>query len=252
LAAQLGAPQLLTDPDRLSADVTRAADELGATTAVVVGDVGSAVADDLTSAGLMVERVGTGTSPYGVAADVAGRLGSTRAYIVPVIDEPDQWQLPLATAGIAAFRQRPLLYTRRSWVPAATVDAIRHLGDDTVVRPRLLEQLEALGVTVRRVRSSDRYAVSARFADVAHALGARTSNMVVASGTTWTTSAAMPALAAILGQVTVIVASRDVANSQPTATWLRDHRSKSQRIALVGGVRSVRPRVEAQLERRAY
>jgi N-acetylmuramoyl-L-alanine amidase len=127
----------------------------------------------------------------------------------------------LATAGFAAYRHLPLLYARHAAVPAATRTAIRNqgitsvtvVGSDQDVAPRLLRQLRALDVTVHRLRSSDRYAISAQLASRTVAAGAKTDHPVVSSGASWTSSVTVPALAALLGQANVLV---EVARS-PTA-----------------------------------
>jgi Tol biopolymer transport system component/putative cell wall-binding protein len=259
LAAQLAAPALLTRPDVLSPQVVKTAARLHASHVVLVGAVSSNIAAALRSAGLTVSRVGQTASPYRVGAAVASQLSSHKAFVVPVVfDQPGGWKLPLAAAGLAAFQRRPLLYARPSSLPTATRRAIREqgitsvtlVGGDNDVSSRLLGQLSHLGVKVHRVRSSDRYAISAQLAQRAVAAGARTEHPIVASGAGWAASAAAPALAALLGQVTVLVDDRTLAHSKPTATWLSQQRSSVDTVKLTGGVRAIEPRVEAQLEHR--
>jgi len=257
LAARLGAAELVTARTLLSAEVLTAAQRLGATRVVVVGSLSPAVAARLRAAGLQVSEVARTRSAYRVAAKIASQLNQRRAYLVPMrAGKPGQWKVPLATAGIAAHQQRPLLFTRTKALSKATKAAIRKLGitsvtvvgDDKTVGPEVLRQLEKLGVKVRRVKSSDPYELSAKFAGQALKSGARADRPVVASGRSWTSSLTAPALAALMGQVTLLVDNRDLKHSKPTAKWLRSHRRLTRTVALVGGVRVVRPRVEMQLE----
>jgi N-acetylmuramoyl-L-alanine amidase len=224
-----------------------------------VGDVSPDVATALQGGGLTVSRVGDTTSPYRVGAAVASHLSAHRALVVPLVaDRPGDWKLPLATAGFAAYRHLPLLYARHAAVPAATRTAIRNqgitsvtvVGSDQDVAPRLLRQLRALDVTVHRLRSSDRYAISAQLASRTVAAGAKTDHPVVSSGASWTSSVTVPALAALLGQANVLVDGRTLAHSPATSTWLSQHRSGIATVTLVGGTKVVRPLVEMQLEHR--
>jgi hypothetical protein len=241
--------------------VVRAATRLHASRAVLVGDLSSTVANGLRVAGLDVVRVGNTPAPCAVGAAVASRLASHHAFVVPLnIGSPGGWRLPLATAGFAAFKHRPLLYARAAFVPAATRRAIRAggitsvtvVGGDEQVRSRLLHQLDHLGVAVHRVRSSDPYVISARLADRAVTAGAKSDQPVVSSGPSWKSSLTAPALAARTQQVSVLVDSRTLAASKPTATWLSQHRRSIATLKLLGGIRAVRPIVEVQLEHRIH
>jgi len=259
LAAQLGAPALVTPTDTLSRHVVEAAHRMHASHVVLVGGLSSNVADALRAAGLTVSRVGNTTSPYRVSAAVASQLTSHQAFVVPLgVERAGDWKLPLATAGLAAFKRKAMLYATHVSVPPATSRAIRDLdittvtviGDDKDVSPRLLHQLSQLGVTVNRVRSSDRYAISALLAQRGLDAGARPDHPIVASGTGWASSVTAPALAALLRQVAVLVDQRSLANSKPTASWLGQHRRLILAAKLIGGVHVMWPRVEAQLEGR--
>lgn len=259
LAAKLHAPVLLTGTSNLAARTRRATQRLHATDAVLVGRISSTVADQLRTLGLTVSRVANTSSRFGAAAALATKVGGHHAFLVPsTARDSSGWQLPLATAGYAAFRHDPLLYSGHSSLTTPTARAIRRLGitrvtvvgDDTTVRPRLLRQLGHLGVAVTRVRSSNRYIVSAAFADRARAAGAHVGHAVVASGVHWTQAVATPALAAYLGQVSLLVDNRSLSRSRATAGWLAQHRRGIRTARLVGGLVAARPRVEAQLERR--
>lgn len=259
LAAQLEAPLLVTRRDRLSPLVLETADRLGVSNVVLVGPLSPEVEASLRAAGLSVNRVGDVSSPHHVGAAIAAQLTERDAFVVPVdTTRPDAWELPLATAGPAALQRRPMLYSTRSTLTPATRAAIRSLaistvtvvGGDRAVGPRLLRQLEDLGVTLRRVRSADHYGISARLASRALAAGASGEHPIIASGASWTSSAAAPALAALLAEVPLLVDDRDLADSRPTATWMSDHGRTVSTADLLGGVRVLRPHVEMQLERR--
>lgn len=57
-------------------------------------------------------------------------------------------------------------------------------------------------------------------------------------------------LAAVLGQVTVLVDSRNQTASRATVNWLGAHGRAISTAILMGEVKVIRPRMEAQLERR--
>ena len=259
LAASLGAPALVSRSGSVGNQVLRTADRVHASNVVLVGDLSSNVATALRDAGLNVTRVGDTASPYRVSSAVASHLSAHRAFVVPVAaDRPGDWKLPLATAGFAAYRHLPLLYAKHGSVPLATRNAIRTrgitsitvVGSDQDVAPRLLRQLRGLGVKVHRLPSSDRYAISAQLAERTVAAGAKTDHPVISSGASWTSSVTAPALAALLGQASVLVDGRTLAHSAATATWLHQRRGGIGTVRLVGGVKVVRPLVEMQLEHR--
>ena len=253
LAAQLHAPELLSDADSLSPTVVRTAHRLGATHVVLVGQLSSHVAAAARGAGLSVTRVGNTASPYRSSAAIAERLTSHRALIVP---SPGAWKLSLATAGYAAYTHRPMLYGGPAGVPSMTQHALRALkitsvtvvGGGKDVTPALQQQLRRLGLRVYRVQTSDRYSVSAEFARREVASGVGMKHPIISAGTRWTSSAAAPTLAAILGQVSVIVDGIDATQSMPTASWVSQHRSPILTAKLLGSVDVMQPRVEAQLE----
>jgi Tol biopolymer transport system component/putative cell wall-binding protein len=259
LAASLRAPSLVSPAGSLTDQTLQTIQRVHASHAVLVGAVSPAVATALHGAGLTVSRVGDTTSPYRVSAAVASHLSGHGAFVVPVAaDRPGDWALPLATAGFTAYRHLPLLYARHGSVPTATRHALRAagitwvtvVGSDADVSPRLLRQLAALHVRVHRLRSSDRYAISAQLADRAVAAGAKTVHPVVSSGASWASSVTAPALAALLGQVSVLVDGRSLARSTATAGWVSRHRGGVGTVTLVGGTNVVRPLVETQLEGR--
>lgn len=252
MAARLHAPELLSDADSLSPTVVRAAHRLGASHVVLVGKLSSRVGTSARAAGLSVTRIGNTASPYRSSAAIAEKLTSHRALIVP---NPGTWKLSLATAGYAAYTHRPMLYAGRKGVPAATRHALRALRITSVtvvggrkdVAPAVLHQLRHLGVKVSRVKTSD-YSVSAEFARRERASGVGLKHPIISTGRRWTSSAAAPALAAILGQVNVLVDGTDLRHSKPTIAWLSRHRSRIRTAKLLGGVEVVQPRVEARLE----
>lgn len=257
LAAKLGAAELVTARTSLSVEVPTAARRLGATKVVTVGALAPAVVAQLRASGLEVRELARTRSPYSIAAKIASELNDRRAYLVPMrTGKPGQWKVPLATAGIATHQRRPLLFTKPKALSKSTKRVIRRLGitsvtvvgDKSSVGPDLLAQVKKLGVKVRRVKSSDPYQLSARFARQAAKSGARVERPVVATGLNWTSSTTAAALAALTGQVTVLVDGRSLERSKPTRKWLRSHRRITDTMTLVGGVRVVHPSVEAQLE----
>lgn len=260
LAGTLHAPVMLTPMSGLAPAVAAQIKRLRSTHAVLVGRLSSAVAQRLRALGLTVSRTGYAWSPNAVAGAVARRLGHSHAVIVPNAGASTDWQLPLAAGGWAAYKRFPMLWARHGSLPDATRLALRDagvktvtvIGDDTVVRPGLLADLHHMHLTVLRVRAHNRYVVSATLAERLRQQGARIGHPILSTGGRWTDALAAPALSALTGQVSLLVAQATLTASAATANWLSDHRTHIGTARLIGRIGAARPRVEAQLEHRLH
>jgi putative cell wall-binding protein len=134
LAAALGAPLLLAEPDGLPAEVGAEIQRLGASHVVILGGTAAlsdSVIDDIIALGLdadAIERIG-GKDRYETAEQVAARLaevtgGSGEFILATGLKYPDA----LAVSGFAGANGFPILLSRRDSLPVATVEAIEQMG----------------------------------------------------------------------------------------------------------------------------
>ena len=124
IAADLGAPVLLTRPDQLPGATAAELVRLGATNAVVVGGpsvVGDSVVSQLGALGIAVERV-AGSTRFDTAAAVTARFRPDAAthVVATGMDYPDA----LAAVPLAAALDAPISLVFPESVPAATRDAM--------------------------------------------------------------------------------------------------------------------------------
>ncbi|WP_162802855.1 cell wall-binding repeat-containing protein [Ornithinimicrobium avium] len=171
LAGAQDAPVLLTRPDRLP-DATRSALRTLAPQHVVVlggpAAVAEPVLEEVTALGLDTTRL-FGSNRYATAAAVSAQLDpADSAFVASGLGYPDA----LAGAGAAGAAAAPVLLTRQDTLPAvAAAELVRHqpdtvyvLGGTTAVSDSVVDQIEALGLTVVRVGGTDRYGTAAAVA----------------------------------------------------------------------------------------
>ncbi|AMB98618.1 hypothetical protein AWM75_00790 [Aerococcus urinaehominis] len=166
LAHQLDAPILLTKSKHLSPETLAEIKRLGASRVTILGgenSVGNQVSQDLSNAGLAVERIG-GLNRFDQAAQVADRLmadkpGKYRAFLVNGSAYADA----AAIAAIAARQQLPIYLTKANQIhPSlqAHLHRISHLtliGGNKSLSKQLENQLHALGVATDRISGKNRY-----------------------------------------------------------------------------------------------
>lgn len=172
------APVLLTGTDSLP-DVTRAA-LVALTPAEVVllggpAAVTEKVVDQVAALGLGVIRV-SGDDRYATAAKVSARLApSDTVFVASGHDHADA----LAAGALAGSTASPVLLTRVTMLPEATVTELRRhspstvylLGGTAAVSTVVEEQITDLGLDVVRVSGKDRYATAAAVAALHGATG---------------------------------------------------------------------------------
>jgi len=131
LAGSEGCPILLVQQNSIPEETSAAIDDLGASSATIVGgtaavsqEVEDSLSDDL---GLTVDRV-AGTNRYETAGEVADAIGSTSGTVI--IASGEVAADALAAGPIAANLGAPILLVTTNDVPAATAD---RLGDATDV-----------------------------------------------------------------------------------------------------------------------
>lgn len=253
LAAKLHAPILVVDGDGVTQQLLDELKRLGASTAYLVGDVPADVMVRLVAAGLQTQTVGLSDDPDTVASAVAQEVRGTHA-VVAVRSSGSAWATPLAAAGFAVARRRPMLYADATQLPSATREALRRNGTTRVtlavpgsIDPqRLVNQLKALGITATVVTGS-RYAISAKLAAKAARAAGTTRRMVISSGATWRSSIASAAAAGSSG-ISLLVPARGKL-AKPTREVVTQEGADIGRAWISGGVSSVGPQVETALER---
>lgn len=262
LAAQLGAPILLTTPGALPPDVRLEIQRLGATEAVVLGGdfaVSPAVVDAITALGLTVTRV-SGTDRFATAAAVAARITApTEAVLVEGTnaDRNRGWPDAVSASGYAALAKAPILLTSATTLPAATRDALAALdlqkvtvvGGTVAVGARVAEAAAtAADAPLTRVAGTDRYATSAAVAVLARGLeGVDGTRLWLATGADWPDALAAGPAVAQRRALLVLTPPTGPAASGAVGALVDGLAPGLRRVVLVGGTVAVTPAAEAAL-----
>lgn len=259
LAAALGAPVLLTEPGSLPGEVAAEVTRLGASDAIVVGGtaaVGDAVLAGLVSAGVPsgnVERIG-GKDRYATAALVADRIakirGEARAVVVATGERyPDA----LAVSGFAGASGMPVLLTRASVLPPATV---RALADLDVIQTLVVGGTGAVCANVcdalpypTRIGGTDRYDTARRIAEYAFANGFTYDTVIVAVGTSFADALCAGPYAASIGAPVVLTSGKSL--SKAADEFFNSHCSSVKSILVIGGPGAIGDPVVTAIERAA-
>ncbi len=136
LAASVGGPLLLVRSDGVPAEVLAELDRLNATKAYVIGGtaaVSDAAANQLTAAGLTVQRV-AGATRYDTAKKVSEQVdldatASKTVFLATGTNFPDA----LAASSLAAAMKAPIMLTRPTDLPAETLVALKAYSPTRVV-----------------------------------------------------------------------------------------------------------------------
>lgn len=131
-------PLLLTTPDALHPDAMDEIERLGATDVIIVGGTGAvsaAVAGDLVSEGLDVQRIG-GADRYETAALIAREMEAMMGAAFPktaFLARGDVFADALCVSPLSYYNRFPILLTRTDTLPDSTADAIADLDIETGV-----------------------------------------------------------------------------------------------------------------------
>lgn len=245
LAGSRAGPVLLTRSGELDPRVRREIRRLEPEQVTVLGGrqaIAPAVVQqvrDLTR----VRRV-AGETRFETAAEVARALGDGgHAYVVEG-QHPDGsrgWPDAVAVSALAAHEGDPVLLTTRDELPDATADAIADLTVDVVtvvggrqaVSSGVVRSLESLGVRVRRLAGSTRYATSTTVASSSRQAGLATTSPWLVTGRDWPDALTAGPAAAHAGQALVLADGGDLDGSPATQRWLA--RTAPAGAILVGG-----------------
>lgn len=251
LAAELGAPVLLT-PGAALADATRLElGRLGVTSVTVLGGdaaIGPAVIDALTDLGIETTRL-AGENRYETAALIAGELADTTTAVLV------EGANPLASRGwpdalSAAQLGRPILLTEQAALPTATADALRGrdvtiVGGRAAVGTSVEAGVRGISSSVERLGGATRYETNALVVAAALADGAMVERTWVAVGTNFPDGLAAGAAAATQGGVLLLT---DGENISPTATaHVTDHEGEIKQLLLAGGPAVLTDNVQTDL-----
>lgn len=250
LAANQGAPILLTRKDALPTATKQALADLRPDYIVVVG--GSAAVSQPVWAELAgyvpgPQRVSglEGKDRYATAANMSRHLfvnGASRAYVTLGTNWPDG----LAGGAAAGWEWSPVLLTKKDEVPLSTLEVLYTflpeeivvMGGTSAVSEAVVEELELVAPVVR-IDGADRYAVAANAAGIHDTWGSAT----VVSGQNWPDALAASALAGLLGDKLLLVRSTGV----PGATEQAVHAHSISWIDALGGPGAVPEAVLDQL-----
>jgi putative cell wall-binding protein len=200
----------------------------------------------------IVERVAGGDRTATAAA--VSRRAFTRARTV-VVARADDYADALAGAPLASHVGGPLLLTARARLSSATADEVARLGATQAIllgsagaiSEQVRRDLEARGVTVRRIGGTNRFATAARIAEelpsTSEVLLTEGGNRDPARG--WPDALSASGLAAAR-RLPILLATRDTLPAE-TARALRG----SVDVTIVGGRAAIGDAVAGEVDRRA-
>jgi putative cell wall-binding protein/spore germination protein YaaH len=247
LAARYDAPVLLTQRDVLTPATRAEIEALSPHTVIVLGGpaaVSQAVEDELSSMGLVVDRV-SGENRFDTAAQIALRVaphGVGTAIVAGGMDFPDA----LASASYAGSLGYPVLLTLKDELPAETEQALSDLdvydtilvGGVSVVSDLVKDQLP----DPIRIGGSNRFETSVL---VAKHFGLSSSGVFIATGMGFADAITGAALAARLNSGLLLV-ERKLPES--VSNFLS--RENVSSVIILGGETAVSTEIETELQRK--
>ncbi|WP_341250344.1 cell wall-binding repeat-containing protein [Euzebya pacifica] len=259
LAADLGAPLLLTASGALHPDVAAEIQRLGATTAVLLGGeaaLSSAVEQELADLGVTdVVRYGA-SNRFGTAALIAEQLpDADTAWVVKGNDaDPTRgWPDAMSIAPVAAHTGQPILLTETDRLPEETVGALdgrtdaRIVGGTAAVSPGVEDQLADLVTLGDRVAGDNRFATSVAAAEVGLEEGLGLSHLWLARADNFADAlSAGPSVAATRGSL-VLVDSAGLDASLDSGTFVTDNACLVRAARIAGGTAAISETVVDQV-----
>lgn len=258
LAADRGAPLLLSAPDALSDETAAEIERLGATRATLLGRTAALdeqVARDLEAMDVEVSRIG-GPNRWATAALIMDALPATDEVLLVEGDHADPqrgWPDALSAATLGAFESRPILLAPEFELPTETEAQLSDtldvtiLGGTAAISPDVEADIDAAAGEVARIAGADRYGTNAMAAREAIARGADPATTYVASGDLYTDGLVAGAAAGGAGGLLVLVDGKDLDNSPETTDLLTEQADAIAALFIVGGTGVVTPESEARL-----
>ena len=238
LAARDDAPLLLLGdhPDeRVMAELRR----LGAVRVTVVGSVDRSTDPLLVELGLEVERVGLERDAVGTATELARKFQRPAGVLLV---NKDSFADGISAAAVGARSGQPILLTTRDWVPQATVDAWRALGQPPVT---VFGGTNVVGDNVMRffraarVAGVDRYGTSLAAARRLRASTPGDRRLLLATGVAYPDALAAAPLARKIEAVTLLVDGSSSTVATSTGEWLRASGIPADGTRVLGGAAAV-------------
>jgi putative cell wall-binding protein/glycerophosphoryl diester phosphodiesterase len=258
LAAQEGAPVLLTPRDALSDWVRVEIERLAAGRVVILGGetaVSPGVADELAALGVEVERIG-GANRFATAAEVAAQLDEwdTALVVEGAHTDPGRgWPDAVSAGSYAGLTGSPVLLVTRDRLPEETATALEGasevvvVGGAAAVSPAVEEQL-AEDAEVRRIAGRDRYDTSRLIVEAAQAeADASRSILWLATGADWPDALAVGPAAAATGAPLLLVGPGDLDRSAPSRAVIEAQREDLRDVRAAGGAAAIAQRVLDQV-----
>lgn len=259
LAADLGAPLLLTATDHLPEPVADELARLGVERVTLLGGpdaIDGDVAAELADAGHRVARL-AGDDRFDtarLAADAVGPSDSVEVVLaLGAHPEPGRaWADAVSSGTLAAGADRlPVLLTAHDTLPTATRQALEDLAPDEVVvvggeaaiDASVVDELAAMGLATERIGERSRFATSVAVAREAADRGGGAGPVVLASGADYPDSLAAGALTGALDGPLLLTATAEL--PAVVDVYVREHTASGG--VVVGGESAASPLAAEQL-----
>ncbi|MCF3942678.1 cell wall-binding repeat-containing protein [Oceanobacillus alkalisoli] len=247
LAHKLDAPILMTPGNKLWDNSLTEIKRLGAKNAIILGGEGAVsktVANELTKAGLKVERI-DGDSRFETAALIAKKIapnGTKKVVVANGMDFPDA----LSVASYAAKEGLPILLTLDDRVAKATESAVQSLGvketlvvgGESVVSKKVAQALPK----AERLSGKDRYETNIA---IAKHFGVDSKHIYVATGQNYADALTGGVLAAKENSAILLVH-----HSVPASVTAYMNKQKFQSLSIFGGTGAVDDSIKNELTKR--
>lgn len=257
LAGMLDAPLLLTRPDALDTRVLEELVRLGATRVVVLGGTAAiedAVVDELTGAGMTVERL-AGPDRASTAEAIAAAAGGAHhglAFVASGDAFPDALAAgPVAATGVPIYLTAGgrLTESTLAAMTAAGTNAAVILGGTDAVATEVEEQITAAGIDVgQRLAGGTRYETALAVLDYAVLSGYDLTELVVATGTDFPDALAAGAYGARTERPILLIDGQQPTAGQPAAAYLAANADAVELLVLLGGAAAVTEPVRQELQ----
>jgi putative cell wall-binding protein len=258
LAAQEGAPVLLTPRTALSDWVQIEIERLGVEQVILLGGeaaLSAEVADQVAGLGVEVQRI-AGDNRFDTAALVAAELDDWDTALVVEGANPDPgrgWPDAVSAAPYAALQGAPVLLATRDRLPPETAEALAGAGEAIIVGgvaavDTSVEEAMPEGVEVRRISGDDRYDTSRLMAQEAQSeAGASRSSLWLATGHSWPDALSVGPAAAAIGAPLLLVHPDDLDRSPASRTAIEGQREELRDVRAAGGPAAIARRVLDQV-----
>jgi hypothetical protein len=205
-----------------------------------------------------VRRV-SGSNRFGTAAAVAKELPVPSTVYLTEGDHPHPargWPDALSVGPLAATEGHPILLATKDSLPVETAKALEGLGTTGVsvaggpgaISDAVIEQIEDLGIDVRRMAGSTRYGTSSVIARAAQQARMTSHRLFYASGANWPDALAAGAAIAVNGGTLLLTPPSDFLAASDVVRFTREHSREVADVTVLGGPNTVNDTVIAQIQ----